>query len=698
VLPAITPQPKAGPIPLSFSQERLWFIDKLEGSISYHIPTVLRLSGPLDLEALEFVLQAIINRHEVLRTVIYEIDGIGYQRVNPKNQWKLLTIDGTTLGTDNLSLRQKIQQLISKPFDLSKDDMLRAQLIKLSETENLLVVTLHHIASDGWSTSIIVKEILDLYKAFKLKRFNLLEDLPIQYADFAIWQRKYLEGEILNQKLAYWKRKLEDVPALDFPTDYVRPAVQSIRGKSIKFSIDKKLTEQLKDLSQQNNATLFMTLLSAFKVLLYKYSSQQDICVGVQIAGRNSQELEGLIGFFLNALALRTQVQDEQSFNSLLNDVKQTTLEAYEHQEVPFEKVVEEVVKERYHNRSPIFQVLFGLQNTPEVPQLNIDDLQIHPENFTNETSKFEIILSLTEYPDGLQGNLRYSTDLFTASTAENLASRYEVLLNSIVSNPDESVNRLNLLPQIEVQSLINGFNVSKIDSSLTNTCLAFFEQQVLNKSEKIALEFEGKQFSFADLEKRSNQLAHYLKLNGVTKGQKVPIYLERGLDMIVALLGIWKAGAAYVPIDLDLPANRVQFIVEDCDAPLSIGDESTSEKFLNCIKNSSNSDQYRFVNLTTEIGKIQEQLNTKPESDFSANDLAYIIYTSGSTGQPKGVMIEHRSIVDYLLGLNAKTNIAQCDSFALVSTIATDLGNTVIFSSHCFRRELAYLFERNGI
>jgi amino acid adenylation domain-containing protein len=697
VLPAITPQPKAGPIPLSFSQERLWFIDKLEGSISYHIPTVLRLSGPLDLEALEFVLQAIINRHEVLRTVIYEIDGIGYQRVNPKNQWKLLTIDGTTLSTDNLSLRQKIQQLISKPFDLSKDDMLRAQLIKLSETENLLVVTLHHIASDGWSTSIIVKEILDLYKAFKLKRFNLLEDLPIQYADFAIWQRKYLEGEILNQKLAYWKRKLEGVPALDFPTDYVRPAVQSIRGKSIKFSIDKKLTEQLKDLSQQNNATLFMTLLSAFKVLLYKYSSQQDICVGVQIAGRNSQELEGLIGFFLNALALRTQVQGEQSFNSLLNNVKQTTLEAYEHQEVPFEKVVEEVVKERYHNRSPIFQVLFGLQNTPEVPQLNIDDLQIHPENFTNETSKFEIILSLTEYPDGLQGNLRYSTDLFTASTAENLASRYEVLLNSIVSNPDESVNRLNLLPQIEVQSLINGFNVSKIDSSLTNTCLAFFEQQVLNKSEKIALEFEGKQFSFADLEKRSNQLAHYLKLNGVTKGQKVPIYLERGLDMIVALLGIWKAGAAYVPIDLDLPANRVQFIVEDCDAPLSIGDESTSEKFLNCIKNSSNSDQYRFVNLTTEIGKIQEQLNTKPESDFSANDLAYIIYTSGSTGQPKGVMIEHRSIVDYLLGLNAKTNIAQCDSFALVSTIATDLGNTVIFSSLAFGGNL-HIFSKETV
>ncbi|MGI8636557.1 MAG: condensation domain-containing protein, partial [Segetibacter sp.] len=364
LLPTIEAQPFPPHIPLSFSQERLWFIDKLEGSVQYHVPFVLDLKGVVDTEALEYTLRSIVNRHEVLRTVFKEHDGQVYQYVKDKDQWQLRITDNRTDQRDVAALQQHIQQLIAAPFDLANDDVLRAHLISLSHQQNVLVITIHHIASDGWSLSIIAKELAEFYSSYKKQIEARVAPLKIQYAHYALWQRKYLEGKILDSKLEYWKQKLAGVAPLQLPTDYQRPAVQSGRGALMSFTINKSLSEKLEGLRKQQDATLFMTLLSAFKVLLYRYTGQNDICVGSAIAGRQQQEVEDLVGFFVNTLALRTEISGKNSFVDLLQHVRATTLEAYNHQEAPFEKVVEAVVKERDLSRTPLFQVMFVLQNT----------------------------------------------------------------------------------------------------------------------------------------------------------------------------------------------------------------------------------------------------------------------------------------------------------------------------------------------
>ncbi|MCB0728896.1 MAG: non-ribosomal peptide synthetase, partial [Ignavibacteriae bacterium] len=355
-------------LPLSFSQERLLFIDRLEGTSQYHIPAVLRLKGILNKEALEFALQNIVNRHEVLRTVIRENEGLGFQYIKEKDSWKLEQIDGSVYKDNGDGLQNYINDSINSPFDLSEDHMMRATLIRINDNEHILVITLHHIASDGWSISIIVKELVEFYKAYEENREADLSPLPIQYADFSMWQRNYLQGEVLEKKLGYWKDKLKDSEPLQLPVDFERPPVQSTRGAIASFSIDKEFSDSLNAISQKNGVTMFMTLLSAFNVLLYRYSGQENFTIGSPIAGRQQEETEALIGFFINTLALRSEVTGQETFNELLQKVKTSTLGAYEHQEVPFEKIVDSVVKQRDMSRSPVFQVTFALQNTPKVP------------------------------------------------------------------------------------------------------------------------------------------------------------------------------------------------------------------------------------------------------------------------------------------------------------------------------------------
>ena len=411
LLPAIIKTGRPEHIPLSFSQERLWFIDRLEGSVQYHIPAVLRLKGALNQEALQNTLQEIIGRHEVLRTVIREHEGKGYQQIMAAAGWTLKLTKKP--GTGEAALSAYIAAQLSKPFDLSKDYMLRAELIETGKQDHVLVVTTHHIASDGWSTSILVKEVGELYEAFVTGRPAQLAALPVQYADYAIWQREYLQGEVLEAKLDYWKTKLANTATLQLPADHSRPAVQSSKGAAYSFKIDAGLSAQLQTLSQGHGATLYMTLLSAFNVLLYRYSGQEDICVGTPVAGRNQQELEGLIGFFINTLALRSKLSAEMTFSKLLGEVKHTTLEAYSHQEVPFEKIVDAVVKTRDMSRSPLFQVLFSLQNTPEVPKLELGELQLFTAAQEHTTAKFDIAFLMSENSSGIQGTVEYSTDLY---------------------------------------------------------------------------------------------------------------------------------------------------------------------------------------------------------------------------------------------------------------------------------------------
>ncbi|WP_429384598.1 amino acid adenylation domain-containing protein [Mucilaginibacter sp. UYCu711] len=663
-------------IPLSFSQERLWFIDQLEGSVQYHTTAVLRLKGALDVVSLSLALRTIVLRHEVLRTVYREEEGRVYQYVNPGDDWEMKVSEKLNYQQDLKALQDYVQQVSKVPFDLTSAAMFRAELIQLATQEHVLVVTMHHIASDAWSMPILVQEVAALYRSFTAGEASPLAPLPLQYTDYSVWQREYLQGEVLATKLDYWRRKLEGSMPLELPSDYVRPQLGSSRGSACRFSIDKELSTAIQALSQSEGVTLYMTLLAAFNVLLYRYSGQQDICVGTSIAGRPQQELEKLIGFFVNTLALRTQVAGELSFTGLLQAVKATTLEAYSHQDVPFEKVVETVVKERDSNRSPLFQVMLVLQNTPDTPQLALGDLILSGEAYEQTLVKFDLTFFISETSQGLQGTVQYSTDLYKVESIERMIRHFTALLQSIVKQPQQAVGQLSMMNKKEEDLLLNGFNTSKAGYPQDKNVVSLFEEQAAGRPDATALVFEERQFTYQMLNERSNQLAYYLKRKGIAPGQLIPLLIDRSPEMIIGILGILKAGCAYVPIDTEFPQDRIDYMVADCGATqLMLGKAHRSK-----------------VSTTTGLSVIEldggdlEVLNQQPVANLPAvispSDLAYVIYTSGSTGRPKGVMIEHGNLIDYVYGLNERINLASCQSFALVSTIATDLGNTVLYGS----------------
>ncbi|UOE51898.1 non-ribosomal peptide synthase/polyketide synthase [Mucilaginibacter sp. SMC90] len=678
---SITPRPEY--IPLSYSQERLWFIDRLEGSVQYHIPGVLKLKGDLDAVSLERAIREVVDRHEVLRTVIREHDGRSYQFVKPAGQWKLLQ-------TSSANLKPHIAGLIEKPFDLSADDMLRAELIQTGDNSYVLVMVIHHIASDAWSLPIIVDEIATLYSAYSNGNQLRLPEPVLQFADYALWQRDNLLEEKLEEKLQYWKSKLQDVPALQLPADYIRPTGNSSRGATLTFNIDQQLSNNLQLLSQEHGVTLYMTLLSAFNVLMYRYSGQDDICVGTSIAGRPNPELERLIGFFVNTLALRNQVKSDEPFTKLLAQVKQTTLEAYEHQEVPFEKVVEAVVKERTAGLSPLFQVMLVLGNTPTVPELKLSGLQFDGYDYEQSAVKFDLTFFVSESPDGLQCAVQYKTDVFSAVRIETMVEHFCTLLASAVAEPAMQVGKLQMLSQLQKESLLSlGQSVCLYPTE--QTIADIFEAVVLKASVTNAITFEGQSISFDELNKRSNRLARHLQRYGVGADTLVPLYIERGISMIVGIMGILKSGGAYVPVDTDYPAERINFILEDTNAKIAV----SSPKF---AENLSDISEWLKV---VELDEQNWELAAEPETDIVRyilpDNLAYVIYTSGSTGKPKGVKITQRNIIDYVYGLHDRINIGNCKTFGLMSTIATDLGNTVLFSSLLFGRTL-HVFSKETL
>ncbi|MEO6231487.1 MAG: amino acid adenylation domain-containing protein [Ferruginibacter sp.] len=679
---AITPRPER--IPLSFSQERLWFIDHLEGSVQYHLPTVLRLKGLLNRDALSHTLQQIVNRHEVLRTVIMDEAGKPYQFVKDTDGWALTITDGAAYGNDQDALKKYIQQLIAVPFDLSKDYLLRANMVCIGTEEHVLLVTMHHIASDAWSTPVLVKEVVELYSAYLEGRPASLSPLGLQYADYAIWQRNYLQGEVLNKKLDYWKQKLEGITALEIPADFQRPAAGSIRGAAMNFRVEKGVADQLQDLSQQQGSTLFMTLLAAFKVLLSRYSGQQDISVGTSIANRTQQEMEDMVGFFVNTLTLRSKVEPDASFNELLQTVKTTTMEAYAHQDVPFEKVVETVVKERDNSRSPLFQVMLVLRNTAEAGELRLGELTLSGVQFELTTAKFDITFFVTETVNGLICSVQYSTDLYKEETISRMITHFKELLSSVVKAPQQKISSLQMLTHQEQNMLLNETGINHVIYPSDKSVVDLFIEQAEKTPGNIAVVFEGRKITYKELHEKSNQLAHALRSKGVTNDTLVPVYIERGIDMVIAIIGIMKAGAAYVPIDTDFPADRIGYMLKDANAAIIVSSEESSLKLL--IEPG--------IQVVT-MQDIVDQPVTNLPSKVQPNNLAYVIYTSGSTGKPKGVMIEHRSLVDYYFGLKQKIQISECNSFALVSTLATDLGNTVIYSAllsgaalHIFSKE----------
>jgi amino acid adenylation domain-containing protein len=659
----------------------------MEGSIQYHVPVVLKLQGKLDIEALGAAMQQIVERHEVLRTVFQQQDGEAFQVIQENVAPVMQVVEASRFTQDVTGLENYIKQLIRAPFNLSEDCMLRAHLMVLGEEEYILVATLHHIASDGWSRSILVGELAELYALANEKRPSSLKLLPVQYADFALWQRNYLSVEVLEKKLAYWKDKLSGVLPLDLPTDHVRPAVQGTRGAVISFQVDSKLAASLQHLSQKHGATLYMTLLSAFNVLLARYSSQEDICVGTPIAGRQQQELEGLIGFFVNTLAMRSQVDQDASFTALLQQVKTTTMEGYANQEIPFEKVVEAVVKDRDLSRNPLFQVMFILRNTPDVPELRLGDIALSRTGYEHSTSLFDFSLFITETENGLHGAIEYSTDLYTRATIERMAGHFTRLLGAIVARPEEKTGQLALLTAQEEQTLLSTFNATAVPYPGDKSVADLFEEQAQKTPLAKAIVFEGEELSYQELDKRSNQLAHYLRGKGVREGMLVPICIERSIGMVVGVLGILKAGAAYVPVDPEFPSDRIAYMLADSAAGLVVTSSQSRSK-------PGQAAGVELVELDTSWPCISTQSTGKVDKMLQPDHLVYVMYTSGSTGKPKGVRMGGRGMVN-LLSWQQKQFVNKNRHVLQFASLTFDVSFQEIFSTLCFGSTLYLINEQ---
>jgi hypothetical protein len=525
----------------------------------------LRLSGDLDVFALQASFCEIVRRHEVLRTVFEVVEGEARQKIEAAGAVAVPVVDlsGLEPALRESQARLLVQSEGERSFDLSKGPLLRVMLLRLGEQEHVLSVNLHHIVTDGWSTGILVREFMALYEAYSENRPSPLPELKIQYADFAQWQRGWLSGEVLEKELDYWRVQLSGLEPLEMPTDHARPAVASHRGGMVPLHLSEKLSGDLIVLSRREGVTLFMVLLAAWKVLLSRYSGQQDIAVGTAIANRNRLETEGLIGFFVNTLVLRSQVEVERSISEHVREMKRVVLEGYAHQDVPFEKVVEEVAVERDLSRSPLFQTMLVLQNAP-AEELRIGELELEQLGGGSGQSKFELSLSLLQQGGQLFGTLEYASDLFERETVERLGAHWQRLLESAVEDPGRRVCELEMLSAEEREQLLYGWNDTDVEYPGERCVHELFEAQVERTPDAVAVVFEGASLSYGELNRRANQVAHHLRELGVRPDERVALCIERSLEMVVGLLGVLKAGGAYVPLDPAYPVERLRFMLED--------------------------------------------------------------------------------------------------------------------------------------
>ena len=655
---------ESGPAPLSFAQQRIWFLDQLEPeSPLYNIHTGVELSGPLNVSVLQRSIAEILRRHEALRTTFAVIDDRPVQVINKSAVFKLPVHDLQELDESQRRLRVSAwaEESARQRFDLTTGPLLRASLLRLGETEHVLLLTIHHIISDGWSVGVFVRELAALYEAYAAGCPSPLQELPIQYADFARWQRSWLQGERLEEQLSYWRAQLADVPPLlELPTDRPRPPVQSYRGAHETLLVSESLSRSLKELSHREGATLFMTLLAAFSTLLYRYSGQRDILVGTPIANRNRAETEGLIGFFVNTLIFRTRLSEQMTFRELLGQVREVALEAYAHQDLPFEKLVEELQPERSLSHSPVFQVMLDLQNAP-MHDLELHGLRLTPLPFDSLMAKFDLVMTVGETDGRLSGQLEYNTDLFDAATIERLGRHLERLLEAAVSKPDEQVSQLQLLTDGEQQQILFEWNDTRVENEPALCIHELFEQQVAAKPEAVAVLLKDERLTYRELNERANRLAHHLRRLGTGPEGLVAVCLERSAEAIVAILGILKAGGAYLPLDPSHPHERLSRMLTDAGAQIAITPEY----------------------LERNADEIETQINADFKTTINSENLAYVIYTSGSTGTPKGVLVSHRNLVHSIL---ARFRYYQepLDSFLLLSPFAFDSSVAGLFWTLC--------------
>ncbi len=643
-LAPILPAPRSERLPLSFAQQRLWIVDQLQpGSAAYNVPFAIHLSGPLSLPALQRALDSLVHRHESLRTTFSVHAGQPFQVISPLATLPLTVVDLSQLPAEEReqTLRKRSDEEARQPFDLSRGPLVRATLLRAEETQNVLVLTMHHIVSDGWSMDVLFRELSTLYAAFVRDEPSPLAPLPIQYADFALWQRQWLQGERLDAQLSYWKQQLAGAPpVLELPTDFPRPPVQSFRGAVESLTLPLSILDALKRLSRQEGTTLFMTLLAAFQVLLRRYSGQTDISVGTPIANRNRAELESLVGFFVNSLVMRTDLSGAPSFRELMRRVREVSLGAYAHQDVPFEQVVEALQPERNPSYSPLFQVMFALQSSVEQTPTHAG-LSMESRELRTHTSKFDLLLATLETPEGLHCAVEYNTDLFDTSTIERMLGHFQALLAAAASQPDMAITAIPLLTEAERQQLLVDWNQTATDYPRERCIHELFSAQARATPEALALRFGEESLTYAQLESRANQLAWHLQSLGVGPDTLVGLYLERSPSLILSMLACLKAGGAYLPLDTSYPRERLSFMLRDASAPLLLTTRALSDGLqlpdgvrVLCLDSDSDS------------GAIAQHPTHAPATSTTPSHLAYAIYTSGSTGQPKGIAIPHRGVV----------------------------------------------------
>ncbi|PSB07408.1 non-ribosomal peptide synthetase, partial [filamentous cyanobacterium CCP2] len=655
--------------PLSFAQQRLWFLYQLApNNPFYNIPTAIRLTGNLNQTALERSFQEIVHRHAALRTrfttlegepvqIIESIGNVGASLANisairaeetasKPTRTELTIVDLRTVAVND---RERVSQQLAtieaqRPFNLTTDSLLRVTLLQFAPTESVLLLTMHHIVADGWSLGVLIRELAECYTAFVERRSPTLPPLPIQYTDFALWQRNRLQGEILEKQIAYWRKQLQDLPVLELPSDRPHPAVQTYRGATYPLQLSPKLTQALENLSQASGVSLFMTLLAAFQTLLYRYTGQEDIAIGSPIANRHRSEVEGLIGFFVNSLVMRSDLSGNPRFSELLERVRNVTLKAYEHQDVPFEKLVEELDPDRDLSRNPLFQIALALQNAPMQP-LELPGLTLKPTPLESGTTRFDLEVHLWEpahglrslWPsqEGLSGFISYSTDLFDRDRIGRLIGHFQTLLEGIVANPNDRLSDLPLLTPTERQQILWEWNQTDTQSTTDRCFHHIFAAQVQSAPEAIALVSEQGSFTYKELNQRAERLAHTLHQMGVQPNSLVGLCVDRSADMVIGILGILKAGGAYVPLDPSYPSDRLHFMVRDTQVSIVLTQSWLVESLPTSQGKKVCLDQPLPLNLELETS----------QNSVTPDNLAYVIYTSGSTGTPKGVLLTHRGL-----------------------------------------------------
>ena len=670
-------------LPLSFAQQRLWFLAQMGASEAYHIFNSWRLKGQLDGGALRRALDRIVARHEALRTTFIAIEGEPVQRIAAaqESQFHLVEYDLVGMPDAQIKLKHMVREAAVTGYDLEAGPLIRGRLIRLGEDEHALLITMHHIVSDGWSMGVFIRELSMLYGAFVRGEEDPLPELSVQYADYAVWQRKWMEGEILRKQAEYWERRLAGAASLlELPTDHPRPAEQEYEGGWVRVALDEELSRRLKELSRRHGTTLYMTMLAGWGVLLARLSGQQDLVIGTPVANRGRVEIEGLIGFFINTLALRLDVSGSPNVVELLERVKERVLSGQQHQEIPFEQVVENARPVRSLSHSPLFQVMFEWEQSVGGGGLAMPGVKLGPLGMSSDViAKFDLTLALRDAGERIVGSLIYATALYERTIVEQYVGYLRRLLEGMVADENQAIDRLELMPEAERQQLLYEWNATQAEYPREKLLHELFEEQAEETPDAVAVVFEEATLSYRELNGRANQLAHYLRELGVGPNERVALCLERSLEMVVGLLGVMKAGGAYVPLDPAYPVERLQYMLED-SAPVVLLTQRQWQGLFSEV-----GEKLAVVELDEAVPSWGEQPATNPQPSsvgLSAEHLAYVIYTSGSTGLAKGVMVEHRQLVNYVAAISEKLGVEEGWSYGLVSTYAADLGHTTMFTS----------------